>query len=255
MTRNFGLCLALMLLLCSCGAGPTTGTSHEAGSGPQTTGQPASQSRGKRHRERHRGAALPGESAATGKFDFYVLSLSWSPGFCATPSGRDDTMQCGPERHFAFVMHGLWPQYEKGGWPEDCSTEQADQSVLDGMLAIMPSPKLVTHEWQKHGTCSGLSAKDYFDDATEAFNSIKMPTQYQATNRQIVLGPDQLRDDFAAANPKLGQQGFAVLCSGNGRYLQEVRACLTEDLEGRACNAEVLRDECKSDRIVMRPSR
>ena len=69
------------------------------------------------------------------------------------------------------------------------------------------------------------------------------------------MSPEQLQRDFAAANPKIGDQGFVVLCSGNGRYLQEVRACLTEDLEGRRCNGEVLRDACKSNQIVMRPVR
>jgi len=69
------------------------------------------------------------------------------------------------------------------------------------------------------------------------------------------VSPDQLQHDFATANPRIGDRGLVVLCSGNGRYLQEVRACLTLDLEGRPCNAEVLRDACKSNQIVMRPVR
>ena len=52
-----------------------------------------------------------------GHFDFYVLSLSWSPSFCATAaergSGREANAQCGV-RPYAFVVHGLWPQYDKG---------------------------------------------------------------------------------------------------------------------------------------------
>jgi len=185
-----------------------------------------------------------------------MMSLSWSPGFCATAAGRDDPLQCGPERRFAFVLHGLWPQYQQGGGPQNCSAEAAaDESLISSMLTIMPSPKLVAHEWEKHGTCSGLSPQDYFEEAAEAFNSVKIPSQYKAPQRQIIISPDQLRRDFAAANPKIGDQGLVVLCSGNGRYLQEVRACLTEDLEGRPCTREVLRDACKSSQIVMRPVR
>lgn len=190
-----------------------------------------------------------------GQFDFYVMSLSWSPGFCATVAGARDSLQCGPERHYAFVLHGLWPQYQQGGWPADCSTEAADESLIRPMLSIMPSSQLVAHEWQKHGTCSGLSPKDYFEEATEAFESVKIPSQYKAPQRLITVNPDQLRQDFAAANPKIGTAGFVVLCSSNGRYLQEVRTCLTLDLEGRPCNAEVLHDACKSDEMVMRPVR
>ena len=123
------------------------------------------------------------------------------------------------------------------------------------MLTIMPSPKLVAHEWEQHGTCSGLSPKDYFEEATEAFNSFKIPARYKAPQQQLTVSPDQLRHDFASANPKIGDQGFVVLCSGNGRFLREVRACLTQKLEGRPCNGEVLRNFCKSDQIIMRPLR
>jgi len=193
---------------------------------------------------------------APGKFDFYVMSLSWSPGFCATPAGRNDDTQCGPQRHFAFVLHGLWPQYEKRGWPHDCGGgERPDSAVVDAVLPIMPSPKLVNHEWSKHGTCSGLSPKEYFDEAGEAFRSVKIPAAYQAPIKQITVDPHKVQSDFAAANPAFPADGFVVTCTNNGRFLQEVRACLTKELAGRPCNREVLRSACKSKRVIMRPVR
>lgn len=220
-TRRLAACLALTLLLLPCNVQPAT-------SAAQTS---------------------------TGGFDFYVMSLSWSPGFCATAVGRNDDLQCGSGRRFAFVLHGLWPQYERGGWPQNCSAEALDHGIIDSMLPIMPSPRLVAHEWTRHGTCSGLSPKVYFKKAAQAFNSINIPQRYKAPLRQITVNPDQLRHEFAVANPKFGDRGIAVLCSGNGRYLQEVRACLTKDLEGRPCTTEVLRGACKSDQIIMRPLR
>ncbi len=188
-------------------------------------------------------------------FDFYVLALSWSPGFCATQAGRNEPLQCGPERRFAFVLHGLWPQFEKGGWPEDCSTAKVSGELVDHMLPIMPSPSLVRHEREKHGTCSGIPPAEYFDEAAQAYAGIRIPAQYQAQQRQISVDPEQLRQEFAQANPGIGAGGFVVLCSGNGRYLQEVRACLRTDLKGRACNREVQRDTCRSRQVVMRPLR
>ena len=55
-----------------------------------------------------------------GQFDFYVLSLSWSPSFCeaAGERGTPPQQQCGA-RPYSFVVHGLWPQYERG-FPEFC---------------------------------------------------------------------------------------------------------------------------------------
>jgi ribonuclease T2 len=238
MSGRIVICLALTLALSSCGARPEGAPQAEARE---------SQSAGRHRRQRG------GEAA--GRFDFYVMSLSWSPGFCATAAGRNDAVQCGPGRRFAFVLHGLWPQYERGGWPRNCSSEAMDETLVNSMLNIMPSPKLVAHEWEKHGTCSGLSSKDYFAKSAQAFQGIRIPPRYKAPQQQITVSPDELRRDFAAANPKFGDRGIVVLCSGNGRYLQEVRACLTKELEARPCTAEVLRSACKSERIIMRPVR
>jgi ribonuclease T2 len=226
--RRFGIVLTLLLGSCA--------------SVPVETEHPPAKAAARQPEVRH-------------DFDFYVLSLSWSPGFCATSAGRNDPQQCGPDRHFAFVLHGLWPQYERSGWPENCSTAKVDEETVERMLTIMPSRPLVRHEWEKHGTCSGLSGEAYFTQAADAFRGIRIPARYQAPERQIVVDPDELHQEFAAANPGIGADGFVVLCSGNGRYLQEVRACLRTDLKGRACNREVERDACRSRQVVMRPVR
>jgi ribonuclease T2 len=215
-----------------------------------------------RHRSRHHGKGGNAESPAdpqlanvTGNFDFYLLSLSWSPGFCATPAGNNSPEQCAPGRKFAFVLHGLWPQYEQKGWPEDCGAEPVDPALVQKMLGDMPAEKLVAHEWAKHGTCSGLSQKDYFEEADEAYHSIKIPAQYASLSQELTVDPAEVRSQFAMANPKVGEQEFVVECSGNGRYLSEVHACLTKDLAGRACNREEQSRQCRSNAVVMRPVR
>jgi len=55
-----------------------------------------------------------------GNSNFYVLSLSWSPSFCEQAGDRKSAQQQCGERPFSFVVHGLWPQYEKG-FPEFCT--------------------------------------------------------------------------------------------------------------------------------------
>jgi ribonuclease T2 len=117
---------------------------------------------------------------ASGDFDFYVLSLSWSPTFCAEQSGGDDKEQCGTGRPFAFVVHGLWPQNERG-FPSDCNSQFGDRierSIADDMLDIMPSRDLVFHEWRKHGKCSGLSPEDFFALARKAKEQVTIPSQF-----------------------------------------------------------------------------
>src|SRR5262245_58243141 len=100
-----------------------------------------------------------------GQFDFYVLALSWSPSFCeaAGERGTPPQNQCGA-RPYSFVVHGLWPQYDRG-FPEFCQVPapRLERNLMTSMLDLMPAPGLVYNEWDKHGTCTGLPARGYFD--------------------------------------------------------------------------------------------
>ena len=116
------------------------------------------------------------------QFDFYVLTLSWSPSFCAAAAERDSarapTLQCGA-RPYSFVVHGLWPQYEKG-FPEYCQVPvpRLYRGIVSSMLDLMPAPRLIYNEWDKHGTCSGLAPRAYFDTVRKARAMVKIPTEY-----------------------------------------------------------------------------
>jgi ribonuclease T2 len=224
-----------------------------AGCAASVAEKPDVKSEARTEKKQRRAQRPRGES---GQFDFYVLSLSWSPGFCETPAGQRDQLQCGPSRNFAFVLHGLWPQYEKKGWPQNCAASGGPSDAdVKAMLDIQPSPRLVRHEWEKHGTCSGLSAVDYLKDSREAFEKVTIPEQYRAPLRQITFDPAEMRREFGGVNPEFGEEGFVVVCTNNGRFLQEVRACLSKDLAGRRCNEETLREQCRSKQVIMRPLR
>src|SRR5271168_2887119 len=88
-----------------------------------------------------------------GAFDYYLLTLSWSPEFCHSPAHASKP-EC-QSRHRGFVVHGLWPQYAQGGYPENCSSAPGLSSPSE-MADLMPDAGLVAHEWSTHGTCSGL---------------------------------------------------------------------------------------------------
>src|SRR5262245_44241119 len=107
--------------------------------------------------------AQRGQRTEPGEFDYYALVLSCSPTFCAEAGDRRGGSQCDGMRAIALVLHGLWPQYERG-WPQDCSSSDrgwVPGPVADRMLDIMPSKKLVFYEYRKHGTCSGLGVDGY----------------------------------------------------------------------------------------------
>ena len=237
---RFGPLLVALILITGCQGAP-----------PQAAG---SQSRSGRSAGSQQAAAKRSASGASGKFDFYVLSLSWSPEYCASRGNtRRGDIQCAGERQYDFVLHGLWPQYEQQGWPQDCSTEPIARPVVDSMLDIMPSPGLIRHEWTKHGTCSGLDAAGYFGEARKAFQAVRIPEPYKRPQRQVVSNVRELKKRFAQANPKLKEDGVAAVCSG--RFLQEVRVCLTTDFQPRPCSKDVLRSQCRVDEVILRPVR
>jgi len=188
-------------------------------------------------------------SGTPGVFDYYVLSLSWSPQHCFEKS--DDSNECNGSRPFGFVVHGLWPQYNRG-YPSGCSGPAFDKSqVPEHLIDWMPSWQLIRHEWQTHGTCSGLEQSSYFVLVIRARKAVRIPAQYTQLLRQIEVTPGQIRAAFAQANPGGDPSSFAVI--DDGRFLREVHACLNKDLAMQSCTSPGDRDDDRG--IVMRPVR
>jgi ribonuclease T2 len=173
-----------------------------------------------------------------GQFDYYLLSLSWSPTYCAGLPRDSFDPQCSRAKRYAFILHGLWPQFERG-WPQDCPT--ADRGfvpapVADRMADIMPSKKLVFHEYRKHGTCSGLGIDGYFDLSRKLYEKVKIPARFQnATDPRLSVSPSDFIDEVVAANPGLKPDMLAVECGGPGNRLKELRVCFDKQGEFRAC--------------------
>ncbi|KRR29311.1 ribonuclease T2 family protein [Bradyrhizobium retamae] len=192
---------------------------------------------------------------APGEFDFYVLALSWSPSFCEAAaergnSGRSQT-QC--SRPYSFVVHGLWPQYERG-FPEYCQrpSPRLDRNIMTSMLDLMPAPGLIFNEWDKHGTCSGLGARAYFETTRKARAAVKIPEEFLQLSEQKTIAPGDLEEAFIKVNPGLSSSAISVTCSS--RRLSEVRVCLSKDMQFRACD-EIDRRACRRDEVVMPPVR
>jgi len=190
-----------------------------------------------------------------GQFDFYVLALSWSPSFCEASAerGREGPReQCG-ERPYSFVVHGLWPQYEKG-FPEYCQVPapRLDRGIVSSMLDQMPSPRLIFQQWDKHGTCSGLSARAYFDNVRKARAVVKIPAEYLEPKAPVMVTPDEVEEAFVKANPGMSRSAIAVTC--DSKRVSEVRICLSKEFGFHDC-AEVDRRTCRRDKLIMPPLR
>ncbi|WP_297835894.1 ribonuclease T2 [uncultured Roseibium sp.] len=195
--------------------------------------------------------SMPALADQSGKFDFYVLALSWSPTYCKQQGADANPHQCDVSKPFRFVVHGLWPQYERG-FPESCpgAPKRIDRQIAVSMEDIMPSHNLVFHEWRKHGTCSGLTPEDYFDLTRKAFDKITIPGAFRTLDKRGKAAPDTVEKAFRLANPGLKEDGLAVTCDRG--ELEEVRICLTRDLKFRACR-EVDRSGCRAGSLSVPP--
>ena len=179
-----------------------------------------------------------------GNFDFYVLALSWSPGFCESDAGRKARDQCEPGRGLGFTVHGLWPQFERG-YPTECgpSGRTPSRQAMDEAKNLYPDEGLARYEWRKHGSCAGGSPADYFRDVRRARERVTIPDGFQSPSRDARMTPIAVERAFAAANPGLGPDMMSIVCRRG--MLQEVRICFEKDLRGFRRCPEIDRSGCR----------
>jgi ribonuclease T2 len=181
-------------------------------------------------------------AARPGSFDFYVLALSWSPAFCESTGQSRGSAQCDPGRRLGFVVHGLWPQYERG-YPSECDSRNAPRYVVDETADVFPDSGLARHQWRKHGTCSGLDPASYFRAVRRARDLVRIPEPLQSISRDGQTTGQSVERAFAEVNPGLRPDMMAVTCRRG--ELREVRICLEKDLSGFRRCAQVDQEACR----------
>jgi ribonuclease T2 len=188
----------------------------------------------------------PANAQKAGDFDYYLLALSWSPSYCADDGKKGrDKLQCFSDRRYGFVIHGLWPQYNKG-YPDYCNTsfKKPSRKLVDQMLKFSPSRGLIHHEWKKHGSCTGLSALDYFRLAVKSFKHFKRPESLVGLDKPVLKTVSQIRQDLLNANPDIPKNGLIITCKR--QKLREVRICLNKEGNYTPCSPSALRGMCRS---------
>lgn len=204
------------------------------------------------------------QNHVAGKFDYYAVVLSWSPSYCESVRQKKSKRrepQCEIRRGgrpYSFVLHGLWPQYNKR-WPENCRTRQrpfVSNDIIRSMLDIMPSKGLIIHEYKKHGTCSGFSPKNYYLVARKLYNAIKIPARYQKLTKPTFVTVREVKQDFMKANPGLKANSFSISCRGSGNRMREIRFCFSKKGRSIACGQnENQRKLCNAKKMFLPPVR
>ena len=199
--------------------------------------------------------ALPswGEGEKAGEFDYYVLSLSWSPNWCAYEGDARDSDQCDARHDHGWIMHGLWPQFHRG-FPSYCRTSERAPSrgMTADMADIMGTSGLAWHQWNKHGVCTGLSASAYYALSREAYASVVRPPVFRKLDREVKLPAAVVEEAFLKANPEMEPDGITITCRDG--FIQEARICLSRDLNPVPCGQDVVRD-CRAQDAKFTPIR
>lgn len=179
----------------------------------------------------------------------YILSLSWSPQYCADEGGNRNDQQCEQGRRYDFVVHGLWPQTEKV-----CSAPFiVEKKIEDRFSTLFPSLHLLRHEWQKHGRCHFESPESYFKNVESKAQSLRIPTPLRQPLQQIEWTAEQILTAFRTANPQSHPASFALHC--RGKFFRELRQCLDGQLIPRPCEGRE-RGNCRhSSKLIIRPVR
>ncbi len=192
-------------------------------------------------------------SVATSPFDYYVMTLSWSPGFCDLGGDEKSPQQCAAGAGNGFVVHGLWPDNRRGPDPEDCGYGGPSSAELANTRDLYPTTGLAAYEYRKHGTCTGLSARDYFAAVRYARDQLVIPPMLQAPRERQRHSPRVIQQAFIDANANLKPTNMAVTCV-RGEFV-DVRFCLTRDLRAFATCPNVTSRTCRSDSISIAPVR
>ncbi|WP_299701859.1 ribonuclease T2 [uncultured Tateyamaria sp.] len=189
----------------------------------------------------------------SGEFDYYVLSLSWSPNWCAYEGDARGSDQCDARHDHGWIMHGLWPQYHRG-WPEYCQTAERPPSraMTRDMADIMGTSGLAWHQWKKHGVCSGLSAPAYYALSREAYGRVVRPPVFRKLDETVKLPASVVEEAFLQSNPSMEADGVTITCRDG--HIQEARICLSRDLDPVLCGQDVVRD-CTARDALFTPVR
>lgn len=190
-----------------------------------------------------------------GEFDSYLLALSWTPAYCAGDGDARDDPRCREGSALGWGIHGLWPQYDDGGWPQYCSSPRRDPSRAEtaAQAALFGTSGAAWHQWNKHGRCTGLSAQDYYRLTEEALSRVTLPDVFEGVTQPLRVDPAVIEAAFVEANPDLTPARMVTSCP-NGEIV-ELRVCLTRDLEPVDCAPALLRRECRLGAARLLPLR
>jgi ribonuclease T2 len=183
-------------------------------------------------------AATGGCTNGDNSFDYFLFVTQWPGAYPALAKGAEPTY---------FTMHGLWPSRDgkaddANSYPCECTEEKFDPEKLQPIAADMakywPSDRPAghpdndafwSHEWEKHGTCSGAPSQLAYFQTTLGFRAKLDPFgALQAAG--IKAGTSASAEEFTQAFQKHSGAAPLLGCVGDNE-LSGVAFCLGKSLD------------------------
>ena len=163
----------------------------------------------------------------------YLLALFWSPEACrAGIPESDKAIQCETNR-FGFTVHGLWPNGPDKVHPRYCRPSPSlSVATVKANLCMTPSPWLLQHEWQAHGTCKWDTPEAFFKQERAVRSRLTVPDLTPSAEGTMTAG--QVREAFLKGNRGITREGLNVRVNKDNR-LTEVWVCLDLKFKLAAC--------------------
>ncbi|SCB08956.1 ribonuclease T2 family protein [Rhizobium hainanense] len=180
----------------------------------------------------------------------FILAASWEPAFCETNQKKAECRNQSSDNHDAtnFSLHGLWPmrqeycdvsedlkQADRGRDWKDLPAVQLSQDVKTKLDKVMPGTQsgLERHEWIKHGTCTKLSADQYFAIAAGLIAELNGSAVRDlfAQNIGKELDAESIKAAFDQSFGEGANARIKMSCRrvGNVRMISELTIGLSED--------------------------
>jgi ribonuclease T2 len=105
---------------------------------------------------------------------------------------------------------------------------------------------------EKHGSRSGLSAKECFAKSRKANRTITQPKFLNRLDELVRVPASVIEDVFVQSNPFRERDMITITC-GQG-YIQEAWVCLSKSLQPVPYGRDVIKD-CKMKNALFPPSR
>jgi ribonuclease T2 len=105
---------------------------------------------------------------------------------------------------------------------------------------------------EKHGSCSGLSAEEYFAKSRKANRTITQPKFLNRPDELVRVTASVIEDAFVQSNPFLERDMITITC--RQEYIQEARVGLSKSLQPVPYGRDVIKD-CKMTIALFPPSR